>query len=437
MKNKSLYPLICLFFFLALQTSSSIAHTGSHDITLVYTGNLDGELEPCGCSEGGNKGGIQRRAQALDDLRKEDPKLYLISSGGLIMSEVAQDKLKSQYILKGMEALDYDAVGVQWKDLSFGSEMLTKSSLPFIMSNNTNQAFFGKSIINHKHAKLTFFSWLDPSRNPQKKMQGELVTDDTKSLATKLKTAKSRKQLTILSTTLPLKLAKRKLPLEHVDVLLIKANYEHFGEPQYVDNMLVLQPGSRGMRIGKVNMTVSTNGEILKWKHEVIALPPEVADAPRMEDWYKEYNAEVKKDYEKRVAIRKKLESGESPFAGEHTCKNCHQAEHEKWNNSRHAEAFYALQDVNKAFDPACIKCHTVGFETAGGFIDPAITESLMHVQCENCHGPSKTHVKSGGKKAIGNAGWSKTKICGQCHVQKHSPDFSIDTYWPKISHGK
>ena len=434
----SLHTTLLATFFTALFfMSSSFANADSRDITLIYTGNLDGELEPCGCSEGGDKGGLKRRANIIDNFRKEDPNLYLISSGGLLISEVAQDTLKSRYILKGMEALNYDAIGVQWKDLSFGADTLSKTKLPFIMSNNSNQVFFDKSIINRNHAKLTFFSWLDPNRNPQKNMGDSIVNNDTTALAKKLKKAKANNQITILSTTLRLKIAQRKLPLDDVDILIIKSKYEHYGEAQNIGKMLVLQPGSRGMRIGKLKLTVSTEGKLLKWKHEVIPLPPEVGDAPRMEEWYADYNADVKADYEKRVAIRKKLESGESPFASDTSCKNCHSKEHKKWSSTRHAEAFYTLQDVNKSFDPACIQCHTVGFDVAGGFIDPAITEKLLHVQCESCHGAAKAHADSAGQMPVSNKDWSNDKICGQCHIQKHSPDFKFETYWPKISHGK
>jgi len=426
-----------LFLLLFLAVSNSFAKTGSQNITLVYTGNLDGELEPCGCSEGGDKGGIKRRANLIDKLRKEDPQLYLISSGGLLISEVAQDKIKSKYILSGMEALNYDAIGVQWKDLSYGVDVLNNAELPFIMSNNSSQDFFDKRIINNKHARLTFFSWLDPSRNPQKDMGDAIVSNDVNALADNLKKAKLKNQLTILSTALPLKLAQRKLPLNNVDILLIKAKYEEYGKPQQIDKMLVLQPGSRGMRMGKINLTVSTDGTLLKWEHEVIPLPEEVGDAQRMEQWYADYNEEVKVEYDKRVALRKKLETGESSFAGEAVCKSCHASEHKKWSQSRHSEAFYALQDVNKSFDPSCIGCHTVGFETKGGFIDPSLTKNLMHVQCENCHGAAKAHAKSAGVQPVSNKDWDNAKICGQCHVQKHSPDFNFETYWPKISHGK
>jgi len=359
----------------------------------------------------------------------------LISAGGLLVSDMPQDRLKSEFILKGMAEMNYDAIGVQWRDLAFGSKLLNSSALPFVMSNNTTGDFFGKSIINNNHAKVTFFSWLDPNQSPQKGMASDIVENTTNKLATALKKAKSHKQLTILASTLSLKQAQKKLPLDDVDILIIKAKYEHFGEPQKIGDMLILQPGSRGMRIGKLNLTVTTEGKLTNWKHTVIALPPEVGDAPRMADWYAQYNTKVKEDYQKRVEVKKALESGESPFAGEASCKTCHAKEHNIWFNTRHAEAFYALQDANKAFDPNCIACHTVGFEKQGGFIDPAITENLTHVQCENCHGAAKKHVTSGGKTPVNNKEWSKEEMCAQCHVQKHSPDFKFEKYWPKIAH--
>lgn len=431
-----LTQFICIIFVLLIISLSNVhANTGSHDITLVYTGNIDGELEPCGCSEGGNKGGIKRRVNAIDKLRKEDPNLILISSGGLLVSDMPQDKLKSEYILKGLEALNYDAIGVQWRDLAFGEAFLNTTSLPFIMTNNKNDSFSDKSIINNNHAKLTFFSWLDPNRAPQKDLSSEIIYHQTDKLAAALKAAKLRKQLTILSSTLSLKQAEKQLPLDDVDILIIKAKYELYNQPHQFGRTLILQPGSRGMRIGKLSLTVSDSGSVEKWNHTIIALPSEVGDAPRMEKWYAQYNQRVREDYEKRVAIKKALTSGVSPFAGEQTCKSCHKKEHEIWFNTRHAEAFYALQDANKSFDPNCIICHSVGFEKKGGFIDPSITENLMHVQCENCHGAARKHVETGGTTPVTNKDWSKTKICLQCHVQKHSPDFKLLKYWPKIAH--
>ena len=52
-----------------------------HAATLVYSGNLDSELEPCGCSEEGDLGGLRRHATVLAQLREQHPELVALSSG--------------------------------------------------------------------------------------------------------------------------------------------------------------------------------------------------------------------------------------------------------------------------------------------------------------------------------------------------------------------
>ncbi len=420
------------------QAEVSLESPLSHDLTIVYSGNLDGELEPCGCSEGGNKGGIKRRVNKIDELRAADPDLVLISAGGLLVSELAQDKLKSEYILKGLATLDYDAMGVQWRDLAYGPEFLAQHTLPWVASNGVAEGIASHRLIERAGVRIAVFQWLTPEDDPAAGMATDTLPleEQLASLTRAIQRAKAEGAITWLNTTLSLKQAQRQMPLAHLDVLVQKAKYEKYGEPQWLGKTLVLQPGSRGMRLGRMTLRVSREGLELR-QHEVIPLPPEVGDAERMEPWYTEYNAKVKEAYEARTEIMKARRQGASPYAGEKVCQACHSEAYKIWYDSRHAEAFYALQDVNKAFDPDCIGCHTVGFEQAGGFIDPDVTPELLHVQCESCHGPAKAHADTAGKTPVANQGWTRDKICGQCHVQKHSPDFDFAGYWPKIAHGR
>lgn len=405
---------------------------------LVYSGNLDGELEPCGCSEEGDLGGLKRRVKMVDSLRREIPDLFLISSGGLLISETPQDKLTSEYILKGLASLDYDAIGVQWRDLAFGEAFLSRANLPFV-TNDANPGFAEtERTLIHGKKQIAFFSWLNTADNPMSQMHGvnDPENGQTDGLMKSLTDAKASGKTTILSTSLPLELARKLFDLSHIDVLIIKSRYELFGDPERIGSTLVLQPGSRGMRLGRVDLTVDSMGNIASWRHQVIPLPKSVGDAQRMASWYEEYNDKVREAYEKRVALRKSLESGKSPYAGDQSCSGCHVTEHQKWSSSKHAEAFYALQDAGKAFDPACIICHSVGFDKVGGFIDAETTPSLMHVQCESCHGAAREHVESAGKWPVGNATARGEQICVQCHNHSHSPSFDFATYWPHIAHG-
>ena len=408
----------------------------SEPLTLIYSGNLDGELEPCGCSAEGNLGGIKRRATMLAQLRRETPGVVIVSAGGLLSSDGPGDRLKGEYILKGYASLQYDAVGVQWRDLVYGAEFLLEQPLPWVVSNWHSNGVPGHRVIKRAGQKIAFFNWLDPEKSPMRQMQGKhsLVDDSPAGLQAALKKAKQNGELTVLATTLKTKQAVKNIGLTNVDILIERAAYEEYGLPHMEGKTLVVQPGSRGMRLGRLNLDVQ-NGRIKKWGHKVILMPESVADAPELAAWYEEYNAKVKADYLKRVELRKSEKSGKSPYVGEEVCSTCHATQHRLWSDSQHAIAYEDLEDVNKAFDPACIGCHTVGFDTPGGFFDINVTGHLLGVQCESCHGAGRVHVEAAGKKPLPNVKWDRQKICGQCHIQKHSPGFSFDTYWPKIAH--
>ena len=146
-------------------------------VSLIYSGNLDGELEPCGCSEQGDLGGLKRRAQLLDDLRQQTPNLIVISSGGLIASEGASDRIKSEFILEGFKALHYDAVALQWKDIAYGPDFLKAQDLPWVSSNWKSDSFAKQRTVTRGQGASSFslhmYSWLDPAASPMRKMAGE------------------------------------------------------------------------------------------------------------------------------------------------------------------------------------------------------------------------------------------------------------------------
>ena len=418
-------------------------YAASNHLTVVYTGNLDGELEPCGCSLEGDFGGIRRQATLIDRLRKKKPNLFLLSSGGFLRSESVHDRLTGEYILKGMNALKYDAMGVQWTDLAYGVDFIKADKLPWVTSNWNDATFETERRITRDGKTIAFFNWIDPRESPQRQMQAshELTAamtykgNNSAALLQSLQRAKQEGATTVLATTLKLAEAQQLFSLAHVDILLVRSAYEKYAEPKKIENTLVLQPGSRGMRMAELDVTLNANGTIKSWQHRIIPLPKTIPDAKRLAGWYKEYNAHVKADYEKGVQLAKAAQSGASPYAGEKVCQTCHAAEHKIWHGSRHGHAYGTLRRVNKAFDPNCIICHTVGFNTPGGFIDDDTTPHLSNVQCESCHGAAQAHAASGGTQPVANAHWPREKICAQCHIQAHSPAFNLDVYWPKIQH--
>jgi hypothetical protein len=61
--------------------------------------------------------------------------------------------------------------------------------------------------------------------------------------------------------------------------------------------------------------------------------------------------------------------SAQNPYvANPFFCKNCHPKQFEWWRNTKHASAYLVLYSKNQNFDPECIGCHSLGFETPGGY---------------------------------------------------------------------
>ena len=96
--------------------------------------------------------------------------------------------------------------------------------------------------------------------------------------------------------------------------------------------------------------------------------------------------------------------------------------------------AMKTLEDKGMNENLECVACHVVGFEDKGGFASVEASPHLANVQCENCHGPRKEHVKNPAKKASKTTAARDT--CVSCHKPPHSTEFIYQDYWQKVVHG-
>ncbi len=423
---------------LAFLAAEQVAATKpDRSLTVVYSGSLLGELEPCGCTREGDLGGIRRQASLLDALRAEQPELVLISAGGFFSTLLPTHRITNRFILTGLAELHYDAVGVQWGDLTYGSDVLSDASLPLVASNWLGAEFLRVRLLDRGGRKLAYYQWLPPEASPYRRMQGQhaRVADAADGLAAALRQARAQGALTLLGASLSAGAAARLLPLGLVDVLVLPSKREQFGAPEQVGSTLVLRPGSRGQRLGRLDLTLADDGRIRRWEHNVLALPDTVADAPRMQPWYDGYTAALKQDYAQRL-VRDRQTTGESPFLGSEGCIGCHGTIYAGWTGTEHAGAFASLEEVDKSFDANCIGCHTVGFGETGGFTDPESSGHLAGVGCEACHGPGRVHAESGGSRDFEADAGRGADACHRCHNRIHSPSFQFERYWSGVRHG-
>ena len=437
--------LVLIIFFLFVVSCSigkelSSLETEPEILKIIYSSNLDGELEPCGCTIEGDLGGIQRRVTVIDQYREQSPELILISGGGLLDTYFGEAHIKNNYILKGLGLLSYDAIGVQWRDLAFGTQLLGNSNLPFVSSNYPTDNFVRSKLIVRNNIEVNFFSLLDPTMYPLMHDK-EKFDDFTSSLTKQLKAAKKKQQITLLTTTAPETWLVEHVGLSYVDILVKPLKREEYKEPTFIGGTIVLHPGARGMRLGSAVVSIKKN-EVDVIKHEILELSAKIPEPSRMSDWYKRYNEDVKKNFERVTLLDSQAEAEGQFYLGQGTCKTCHSAIADKLASTKHSHAYASLQRVDKAFDPECVECHVVGFNKPGGFISSAHTPHLADVQCENCHGnaaekSSQLHSSNPFENKQGLVKHSPQEVCQQCHNHNHSPSFEFKEYWPKIMHPK
>jgi hypothetical protein len=428
---------------LILSVGAALAWAGKrwlstdYTFSLVYTGGLMGELEPCGCAEETDLGGIRRRATMLDALRRDRPDLILVSAGGLIASNTWQDQIKAKYILRAFGVMGYDSIGVQWRDRAYGDGFLQADDARWISSSSTVEGVPFSRFLKRENGVVAHFSWLDPNgaRDGQARQESGVIAQDAARLNAELADAQMSGAVTLLSTTVAVEDLAPLVQLELVDLLVTASADERYHEPEKLGTTLVLRYGTRGMRIAKLDFSVDGDRHIAAYRHDVHVLRKSVADAASLEAWYAAYNDEIKETYRAMAERRKALESDDNRFTGERVCAACHRTAHAVWSATKHADAFHSLETVDKQFDPYCVACHTVGFNEPGGFIDLSVSEFLSNVQCESCHGAGREHVSSGGARATPNAGVQPADTCLRCHYGDHSPNFALESYWSDIAH--
>jgi 2',3'-cyclic-nucleotide 2'-phosphodiesterase (5'-nucleotidase family) len=110
------------------------------DVVLLYTGDVVGYLEDCGCKRN-PAGGLARRAWVVDQIGERFPGVsrVLFDSGNFSDNPSPQGDTKTAALLQAMERLGYEVVNVGERDIRMGYDDFLRrtagSKLRFISAN--------------------------------------------------------------------------------------------------------------------------------------------------------------------------------------------------------------------------------------------------------------------------------------------------------------
>jgi 2',3'-cyclic-nucleotide 2'-phosphodiesterase (5'-nucleotidase family) len=409
----------------------------SREVLIAYTGNMLGELKPCGCAKEEDQGGIERRMQYIKDTRSKHPHFLLVDTGDHFKEPTRQGKLKAETLLIATEKMQYDAVALGDRDIVYGPKFLKeRNQIPWMAGNLIIDQFEpirSKVKVFSNGLKIGILAVADSDLFHNH--VGLRVTDPKQTalkLITKMRETENP-DLIVLLTHAKRQAALSYLNLDGVNVVInghIATEVDVIDlKPVRKNGKIFVQSSSRGQKMGELRVQFDPQGKKFL-NHQMVKLDSSIKFDPEMVKLYKQYNGKVEAIFFETLAS-KRNKKNKSVYAGDTMCKTCHLPEHTAWSASRHSRAYNTLRKINKAFDPECLICHVVGFKLTGGFISELDTPALKNVQCEVCHGPGRSHA-SGPQKGFGI---KAKEACKQCHVKNHSPRFNYAEYWTKIKH--
>ncbi len=435
-------------------------------ISIVFTGEENGYLEPCGCSKG-ELGGLPRRHTLINRLRNNNENCVLLSLGDISREVGRQDEIKMEITLKALDQMGYFAHNIGEKDINMGLELLSylsqTSDVNFISSNIVFLNTPGLSVrpyaikeieIDETTVKIGILGILSPELVDDDYQNVE-VLDPIVSLKNLLGDLNGKADILVLLSHAKMgdsiKLAEI---FPELDLIISGHGVD---EPalylERVNDTSVVPVGEKGKYLGVITFQLehgqdgkARNGktsipnsrleyyglgtQMEESAVEIILVDERFENSPEIERLLKIYQQRLK-DEELLKRVFKVDPPSNLTFVGNDDCAVCHNKIFRHWTETRHASAYETLVRVEHEYDPECVSCHTIGLHYFTGFETIESTPKLKDVGCESCHGPGSNHKETQSK----DYGSVNADSCVICHEDEHSPNFQFEEYWQKIVH--
>ena len=424
-------------------------------LTIGYTGDIVGALDPCGCTEPA-MGGIARRATAIKDYRRQHPDrpLLLVETGNAMKQGDDLDDPASRWVVEALQALGSHAVNTTVADLRRLNRLVERGRVP----NDLRTAYLATAIEppsgKHFPTKPYLVQPLRAEKGNEEVRVGILavsagnegsvdvgkVIDVDEALRRHVPEVDAQSDIVVLLTrTSDPELGRLAQTFPAIDVIINGSAKGEGREFERKGGAVMVESAHRGIGLGVLEIEWDASGRIEKSSNQIIPLPPPMPDDPELVALTEKAHRETT-DYLEEEAKRSPPVTVPSMFAGANACKDCHQAAFGVWKSSGHAHAIETLKRTRDHFNAACLMCHVTGFaDQVGGFVNVLRTPELTDVQCEACHGPSLMHSKNPQDFHPSPAEHMRKRVkkefCLRCHTPENSANFNFDTYWKKIQH--
>jgi hypothetical protein len=394
----------------ALEPSLGHDATEKPLLTIVYSADIDGYLEPCGCG-GVKEGGIARQATLLKQLREQGAVLA-ISGGGFGSYPEAVSVM-----LRALSLMNYDLVIPSPHDLQTRPDVQTLADQ---MGLRTELAQADGS--------------LTPTIMDAEGARVGVVTLATESDAIELPAGLAETcdvLVAVARTTGPTVrgLCEQLGELPTPSVLLRPPDQAAGSGDIHTGSCVAPAVPTRGRGLVEVVLARDADGSVRVAVAPRIVTPSIAADAQvqlLVEDYYSARRRWASTTNGVARAPDGEVIDTESAYVTAAQCAECHESEYAAWSSGMHSEALSTLQDADRTI-PECLKCHSTAF-ASGAYVDG--DASATGVECASCHGDGVLH---GVTRLTSQVSVPTEQVCRGCHTLDDSPHFDAAGYLDQL----
>lgn len=288
--NFGLILLLVIPLALGACTSLDVQAGPNLNLTILYTNNIEGELDPCTCVID-SAGGAARRSSAVNQLRLQNPNLFLVDAGDSLFGTPESNANRGIVSVKAMTMTGYDAAALGDQDFAFGLDVLQsvidQAEFPFLAANvvykDTGLPFAQESIIIERNGFRVAFLGLTSGDlaeilNADPVMSDLLeVRDPIKTARVKLPLLREQADMVVILSHLGSKL-DQKLAKSVSGIAAVIGG--HSREVIQLENkpvtVPIVQMGFQGDQLGVLMLEVDSAGKTVSARSEAIRLNKDV-----------------------------------------------------------------------------------------------------------------------------------------------------------------
>jgi 2',3'-cyclic-nucleotide 2'-phosphodiesterase (5'-nucleotidase family) len=418
-------------------------------VFLLYTGDVIGYLDVCGCKKN-PAGGLPRRVWVLNEIKTKFPSapLALVDSGNFSDNPTPRGDIKTRALLDAMQRMGYGAVNVGERDIKLGYEDFKRragdSELTFVSANivrqDTQEPIFPTyAVIDaisadgsiQRKVGVTGVARFNPLfLKPGPDGSNMVIAHPVDRVRAEVETLRSQgvDVVVLLAALHKDDALKIVAEVSGIDFVIGAYGGVFTQQAEKVNDSYIVYSGNQGKRFGETRVFFSPDGGIKGQATVLHFLTRQYPFDQPMLDFVNEVIGE-----EDAAGRQSSVESPrpEDGYAGSSACKSCHSGAFAQWEQTAHARAHDTLAKDGKQGDANCQSCHVTGAGHSGGFENASATPDLASVGCESCHGPGKGHVR----QPSTSYGATTLTTCVGCHDVTNSPKFDYYAYLPQVTH--